>query len=114
MNVFGIVGCTAGCLAGSECVISGVTITINSALDLLSVWLLNSAPRIGNTGQARNLRDAVVHPVVEQPGDDEALPSPSSMLVSMRRVARAGIVKPLKVTAVGQIDAWIPPASRAS
>jgi len=67
-----ITGLTSAELIGRA--VSGVTITISSVFVFCVSRLLNSAPRMGMCASPGSFDRLSVHPVVDQPGDHEALP----------------------------------------
>src|SRR5271166_2124324 len=83
-------------------VISGVTITTSSVLFLLMSLLLNRFPSTGKADNPGILATVSVTRLSINPAITKLWPSPSSILVSIRRVDRAGMVKPLNETALAK------------
>src|SRR3984885_5857523 len=84
----------------SGIVISGVTITISSESLLENDLLLNRFPRIGRLDNTGILESVSVTCLSMRPAITKLCPSPSSILVSILRDDRAGMVKPLNDSAL--------------
>src|SRR6266478_9513487 len=94
-NSRGMTGKGFGSPACKGIVISGVTITTSSVLFRSTSLLLNRFPKIGRLDKP-GMRDIVsVRRLSMRPPITKLWPSPSSILVSILRVERAGMVNPL-------------------